>query len=682
MVFSVIKYVNYLTRLINIMSSKHFLILVLFSSLSVLFTYPLILNLHASITGIGDPLLNSWILAWDVHSLFHNPFGIFNANIFYPYKNTLAYSEPMFINAVIASPMLLITGNPILSHNFILLFSLTFSGFAMYLYVVYLTNNKCAGIIAGIIFAYNPYMFTHLQRIQLLGTGWIPLTFLYVHKFFSERQRKDLFLVFLFFVCGAINCAYYMLFLSFFLIIFICYIIISEKLFQPRYLYGTLIGVVSTLLIILPFYIPHFVVKNEMGFTRELWEANAFSADMLSYFGASPPKTSEDVLFPGFLPFILGFVGVINFNGGSSLTEKPKKYKGYYLITLIMAFLLSLGPTIHFGGKPLFEGPYYLFHNYVPGFNGIRAPARFGVFFMFSLAILSGYGLNSFALLSNRKWYKVYFTKVIFLLFSSVIMIKFLSVPIPLVKMKVGDEIPPVYQYLKNIKEDLTILEYPIEQGWPQWQDSIRIYYSTYHWKRLVNGYSGYTSPLYWNSRIKMETEFPSRETIGLLKLIRVDYIIIHGAELVNGRGKGISDKIKQWDSDLKLVDIFGNDYLYKLSELAIEDTTILDIDANWNDSDSFLLVIRNNGTIPVVFLPKTKASVSIYENKNKKKSENILLEMPTILWPGEEVKAPIGKDISPCNNCEFSITIKNPILGTNYKFSKIFNKKAFTTNL
>jgi len=59
-------------------------------------TYPLIVHLTTHIpSDPGDPLLNVWILAWDFHALTTNPASLFNANIFYPVENTLAFSEHM-----------------------------------------------------------------------------------------------------------------------------------------------------------------------------------------------------------------------------------------------------------------------------------------------------------------------------------------------------------------------------------------------------------------------------------------------------------------------------------------------------------------------------------------------------------------------------------------------------------
>jgi hypothetical protein len=51
-----------------------------------------------------------------------------------------------------------------------------------------------------------------------------------------------------------------------------------------------------------------------------------------------------------------------------------------------------------------------------------------------------------------------------------------------------GHSPPPVYAYLAGLPEGTVVVEFPFgETGW----DIRAVYYSTMHWKPLVNGYSG-----------------------------------------------------------------------------------------------------------------------------------------------------------------------------------------------
>ena len=52
----------------------------------------------------ADTVHNEWILAWDAHQLAHDPWHLFDSNIFYPERDTLAYSDHLLVQAVMAAP--------------------------------------------------------------------------------------------------------------------------------------------------------------------------------------------------------------------------------------------------------------------------------------------------------------------------------------------------------------------------------------------------------------------------------------------------------------------------------------------------------------------------------------------------------------------------------------------------
>ena len=66
---------------------------------------------------------------------------------------------------------------------------------------------------------------------------------------------------------------------------------------------------------------------------------------------------------------------------------------GFFIDGTIVAVLLTLGPRIQAGGAMLGTGPYYWLWQYVPGFDGVRAPARFLMIVALFLAVLAGLGI-------------------------------------------------------------------------------------------------------------------------------------------------------------------------------------------------------------------------------------------------------------------------------------------------
>ena len=170
-------------------SKSTLLAVMFFAVVTLVLTYPLILNMGTGVKDLGDPLLNTWILDSNIHKISHLNFKeFFDTNIFYPFKHTLAYSEHLFTQSLIGLPISVFTQNPVFVYNFVLLFSFFTSCLGMYFLARYLTKNSWAAIIAGIIYGFSPFMFGHLSHLQIITAGGIPLAFLFLHKFFKQSS--------------------------------------------------------------------------------------------------------------------------------------------------------------------------------------------------------------------------------------------------------------------------------------------------------------------------------------------------------------------------------------------------------------------------------------------------------------------------------------------------------------
>jgi hypothetical protein len=54
------------------------------------------------------------------------------------------------------------------------------------------------------------------------------------------------------------------------------------------------------------------------------------------------------------------------------------------------------------------------------------------------------------------------------------------------------------------------------------------MYFSTFHWNTLVNGYSGFSPPSYLELRDKLE-HFPDATALAEIRRRRVTHIVLHG---------------------------------------------------------------------------------------------------------------------------------------------------------
>ena len=73
---------------------------------SVLLTLPVAVHPTRTLpSDLVDTLLNSWIIGWDADRLRHGLAGLWDAPIFYPYRDTLAFSENLLGLAVFVAPV-------------------------------------------------------------------------------------------------------------------------------------------------------------------------------------------------------------------------------------------------------------------------------------------------------------------------------------------------------------------------------------------------------------------------------------------------------------------------------------------------------------------------------------------------------------------------------------------------
>jgi len=121
----------------------------IFFLLVIYITYPLIFNMGSMATGLGDELVIAWIQNWVIHSLSANPFALFEANLYFPYHNTLAYSDLFLTSSILSIIPLKLIGEPIAVVNFTLISSLVLLGFSVYLLSFYLTKNFLASLLSS-----------------------------------------------------------------------------------------------------------------------------------------------------------------------------------------------------------------------------------------------------------------------------------------------------------------------------------------------------------------------------------------------------------------------------------------------------------------------------------------------------------------------------------------------------
>ena len=168
----------------------------------------------------------------------------------------------------------------------------------------------------------------------------------------------------------------------------------------------------------------------------------------------------------------------------------------FWFATAVTAALLAFGPAIYATGHLVARGPYTWLLAHVPGFDGLRVPARFLTIVTLALAVLAGVGASTLQrVLDRRTGTAVLTVGIVLLLLESwmapmaldqrVVPEGLLAPGVP----RVGRDINPLYRMVKTLPGSVVLVEFPF--GEPAY-DIRAVFYAGYHRRPLVNGYSGF----------------------------------------------------------------------------------------------------------------------------------------------------------------------------------------------
>jgi len=520
-------------------TTKRFLVamLLLFTALTAVMTYPQIFRMTDGVHDDGDPLLVTWVLAWVAHQLPRAPAHLFDANIFYPERNTLAYSENLIVPGIVAAPLQWLGVGPILIYNLVFLSGFALSGVGVALLVRRLTGSIGAAVLSGIVFAFPPYRIDHYAHLQLQQTQFIPLAMLAFHRLLDTNRLRDGVWLGVCVACQMLSCVYYGLFLIPYMAV-VCGAMLAARRELPR---QRLIALALAAVIVGAVMVPvgrAYVAARAVVGERGRAEVADGSATWRNYL--APPEVNavygkvferfmqpERRLFPGFVAIALAIWGL-----WPPLTATRIAYG----LGLLLAFDVSLGLN------GILYGALY---DYFLPFKALRIPARMGLMVGFSLAVLGGYGAARLADAMRTPTAR----RAVFAVLGLLMLAEYASTPLPL--WSAPRTAPESYADLLRDNGDAPtaiLFEFPTLST----SDPAYLYYSTFHWQYLINGYSGFVSPSYIKM-VRSLRNFPDEVSIDAIKARGVRYLVIHGEYL---RGDRYETLLPQLDRrrDLTLV--------------------------------------------------------------------------------------------------------------------------------
>jgi hypothetical protein len=242
---------------------------------------------------------------------------------------------------------------------------------------------------------------------------------------------------------------------------------------------------------------------------------------------------------------------------------------GIFSAITLFAFVMSLGPEIHAMGRSVATTNLYAaFYALVPGFDGVRVPARYATIVTLGLAGLAALGLAAVAPRHRTR---------VGLVAGLLILTEAWAVPMPINQnstdykqpglmplppsVALGAAAPEVYRFVSQLPDSAVLLELPF--GEPAF-DVRYMFYSTLHWKRLVNGYSGGFPSSYetLTESLKDASSRPDRAWQAITTSAAT-HVIVHEGFYANQGGRRLSDFLRAHGA--RDIGTFGSDHVFLL---------------------------------------------------------------------------------------------------------------------
>jgi hypothetical protein len=225
---------------------------------------------------------------------------------------------------------------------------------------------------------------------------------------------------------------------------------------------------------------------------------------------------------------------------------------GMLTLLALFAIVMSFGPQIRSRGRLVEDtNVYAAFYNVVPGFDGLRVPARFGMIVALLLAALAGYG----AAILHRLEYGSRLLAAA----GALIVAESIAIPFPLNGnsteyrqsgltplpdfVATGAAAPGVYRFVAQLPAPAALVELPFgEVAF----ETRYMFYSTLHWRPLANGYSGGAPDSYGLLSESLKDFLRRPEPAWkALALSGATHVIVHEGGYADGRGSQVSNWLR-----------------------------------------------------------------------------------------------------------------------------------------
>lgn len=512
--------------------------------MAALHSWPLASDpVHLSRLDNHDAELNTWIVAWVAHILPHAPLSLFEAPILYPEQHSLAFSEHMLVPSVIGAPLLWLGASPVLVYNLLIMAGLALSGWAMYLVMARWTGSVAAGVIAGLLYAFNAHVLTRFVHLQAQHVEFFPLMLYALDRLIVDRRPRHAVLLAAAFVLQSLCSNYLLVFSAYALIVAVAvrWRELNLKTWQLLIVAGVL-----SVIALLPFLWPYYQVDHAQGLARDIHVVTQYNAGWRDYLVTGGRLhfawwshvfyEGRTALFPGVTAIVLAAIALV--------TRKGRDPRARMALAIgVLGVALSFGTAL----------PGYPFlHHTLPLVSGLRNVARWGWLALAAFAILAGFGVAALEKAApRRRWVPI--------LLGVLVTVEAIRTPVGFTRF---NGIPAFYDRLAG-DPSLVLAEFPFYSGASVSQNGPYVLANTRYFRPLLNGYSSF-HPESFEARGRALNSFPSVVALAELRAAKVTHVTVHARGFARRYGEAALKAIDTI-TDLELVTDQDGIRLYRL---------------------------------------------------------------------------------------------------------------------
>jgi len=187
------------------------LVIPLYVLLSLVFTWPLVLNFGQYVVGDleSDVWKHLWGMWWVKTCLVRdNVLPLHTHLLNYPYGGALFFIDPL--NGLISTPLQFLWDAPRV-YNLVVLFNVVLAAVGAFCLARYLSGSPYAAFFAGSVYGFSSYMMAYLTSgvTEAINIGWIPLFCLFFIRMLRHNQLADAVRAGTWFAVATVGCWYY-----------------------------------------------------------------------------------------------------------------------------------------------------------------------------------------------------------------------------------------------------------------------------------------------------------------------------------------------------------------------------------------------------------------------------------------------------------------------------------------